>query len=211
MKSVPLPEPTVFVVDDEPAARKSLCALVQSFGLQAESFESGEAFLEEFDPNRPGCLVTDVRMRGMSGVELQEALRNQGIALPVIIITAFAETPLTVRAMKNGAVTLLEKPCRDNELWKATRDALALDAMNRDRDAARAEIRARIAALTESERIVLDLIVSGKMNKQIAGELDLSVRTVESRRHHIFAKMKAESLADLIRLVLEADDTAKPG
>lgn len=197
-------EPTVFVIDDEPAARKSLCALIQSFGYHAEPFASGEAFLEQYDANRPGCLVTDVRMRGMSGVELQEALKQIGSELPVIVITAFAETTLTVRAMKNGAVTLLEKPCRDNELWTATRDALALDAENRSRTVSRSKIRARINAMTESERKVLDLIIAGKMNKQIAAELDLSVRTVESRRHHIFAKMKTDSLADLIRLVLEA-------
>lgn len=204
-------EPTVFVVDDEPAARKSLCALVQSFGYRAEAFESGEAFLEQYDAARPGCLVTDVRMRGMSGVELQETLKSQGSQLPVIIITAFAETMLTVRAMKNGAVTLLEKPCRDNELWTATRDALAMDAANREQQANRWNIRARIQTLTESERKVLDLMVGGKMNKQIASELDISVRTVESRRHQIFVKMKTDSLADLIRLVLEAGGTQNPG
>jgi two-component system response regulator FixJ len=197
-------EPTVFIVDDEPAARKSLCALVQSFGIRAEAFESGEAFLEDYDATRPGCLVTDVRLQGMSGVELQEEFKRRGCELPVIVITAFAETPLTVRAMQNGAVTLLEKPCRDNELWLATRDALALDAENRKREVTRAETRARISALTTSERNVLDLIVVGKMNKQIATELDISVRTVESRRHNIFDKMKCNSLADLIRSVLEA-------
>ena len=125
-------EPTVFVVDDDELARDSVCALVQSMGIRAESFSSAEEFLEQYVDGRPGCLVTDVRMTGMSGLELQEKLQELKIPLPVIVMTAYAKTSLTVRAMQSGAVTVLEKPCEENELWDAIRTALARDAQGRD-------------------------------------------------------------------------------
>ncbi len=198
-------EPTVFVVDDDEMARGSVCALVQSMGVPAEAFASAEEFLELYVDNRPGCLVTDVRMAGMSGLELQDKLQERGIALPVIVMTAYAETSLTVRAMQRGAVTLLEKPCEENELWDAIRNALERDAKGRDTHEQRRELRRRVDGLTPVQRKVMDLIVAGKPNRQISQELDLGIRTVEARRHEVFDQMKADTLADLVRLAVEAD------
>ena len=203
MQSViaPIP-PIVFVVDDEPTVLKSICALVGSFGQKTESFQSAYEFLEFYD-GQPGCLVSDVRMFGMTGLELQEKLIHDGIELPVILISAHAEIPVTVRAMKLGAVTFLEKPCRDVELWEAIRTALEQDAENRNRMLRRKQITARLAKLTPSEKEVLDLIVAGQLNKQIAKSLGVSIRTVESRRHNIFKKLESDSIADLVKTVLE--------
>ena len=198
-------EPTVFVVDDDELARESVCALVQSMGQRAEAFSSAEGFLEQYDAERPGCLVTDVRMTGMNGLELQERLQASGITLPVIVMTAYANTPLTVRAMQGGALTLLEKPCEENELWDSIRMALARDAEARIAMEHRQEIRRRIEGLTPVQRNVMDLMVAGRLNKQISAELNIAVRTVEARRSEVFTQMQSESLAGLIRLVVEAD------
>ena len=196
---------TVFVVDDDEAARQSVCALVESMGVRAESFESAEEFLAAYDPQRPGCLVTDVRMLGMSGVELQEQLMAAEMKIPVVMITAFAETPVTVRAMKNGAMTFLEKPCRDQELWDAIRAALNRDAERRESRSRAAEHRERLASLTPHERAVMNHLVDGKMNKVIAKTLDVSLRTVEARRRSIFDKTGTRSIAELVRLVVETE------
>lgn len=198
-------EPTVFVVDDDLEACKSVCLLVKSMGLAAESYSSAEQFLERYERGRPGCLVTDVRMVGMSGIELIEELNRRQILLPVIVMTAFARTPITIRAIKAGAVTLLEKPYRDEELWDAIRKGLTEDAAKRTLQERREAIRTRIASLTPAERRVMDMVIQGKLNKAIAKELDVSVRTVENRRSEVFLKMKVESLAELVRLVIEAD------
>jgi len=198
-------EPTVFVVDDDELARDSVCALVRSMGILAESFCSAEDFLDHYVAGQPGCLVTDIRMLGMSGLDLQERLRELNIHMPVVVITAYANTPLTVRAMQAGAVTLLEKPCDDHELWDAIRKSLALDAEERASQEYRQELRGRIETLTPAQRKVMDLIVVGKANKVIAMELDVSIRTVEARRHEVFSKMRADSVAELVRLVLEAN------
>lgn len=198
-------EPTVFVVDDDQEACKSVCLLVKSMGLSAESFASAEQFLERYEKGRAGCLVTDVRMVGMSGIELIEELNRRQILLPVIVMTAFARTPITIRAIKAGAVTLLEKPYRDEELWDAIRKGLTEDAAKRTLQERREAIRTRIISLTPAERRVMDMVIQGKLNKAIAKELDVSVRTVENRRSEVFLKMKVESLAELVRLVIEAD------
>ena len=197
-------EPTVFVVDDDEGARTSVRALVRSMGIQAQTFESAEAFLEALDPDAPGCLVTDVRMLGMSGIELQEKLAADGILLPVIIITAHAETPLTVRAVKSGAVTVLEKPCRDYELYDAIRDALSKDSARRTQLAEHQAFQQKVASLTPQERQVLDLMIEGLANKVIARQMDVSVRTVENRRQRIFEKTGTQSLAELIRMFVES-------
>ena len=198
-------EPTVFVVDDDELARTSVCALARSMGIRAESFSSAEEFLEHYVEGRPGCLVTDVRMLGMSGLELQDRLRELDVHVPVIVMTAYAKTPLTVRAIKGGAVTVLEKPCEENELWDAVRKALSRDAEGRARHGRRQELRRRIERLTPVQRKVMDMIVAGKANKVIAMDLDISVRTVEARRQELFAKMQADSVAELVRLVIEAN------
>ena len=203
-------EPTVFVVDDDEGARASLRALVRSMGIRVETFPSAETFLEEFDPESPGCLVTDVRMLGMSGIELQEKLAADGIKIPVIIITAHAETPLTVRAVKSGAVTVLEKPCRDYELYDAIRVALAQDVQVRKQSAEHEAFLSRIASLSAQERQVLDLMVEGLANKVIARRMDVSVRTVENRRQRIFEKTGTDSLAELIRMFVETKASEQP-
>ena len=203
-------EPTVFVVDDDELMRTSICALARSMGVRAEAFRSAEEFLENYVDGRPGCLVTDVRMLGMSGLELQEKLRELDVQLPVIVMTAHATTPLTVRAMQGGALTLLEKPFEENELWDAIRKALAKDAEQRATHEHRRELRRRVERLTPVQREVMDLIVAGKSNKWIAQELDVGIRTVESRRREVFERMQAESLAELVRLAIEASSESSP-
>ncbi len=196
-------EATVFVVDDDERARKSVCALVRSLGVRAEAYASAEEFLGGYRPGSPGCLVTDIRRLGMSGLDLQDRLVEQGIRLPVIVLTAYPRTRSTVRAMKAGALTLLEKPYDEEELWAAIRRALAQDSAGRAEAQRRREIQARTALLTPAERLVMNLIVQGKPNKTIAKRLDLSTRTVESRRHEVFAKMGVESVAELVRLAID--------
>ncbi len=208
-----LPDPIVYVIDDDPAVLKSICALVSSFGQQTRSFTSAVDFLENFDPQCAGCLVSDVRMFGMTGIELQEKLIRDGVQLPVILISAHAEIPVTVRAMKNGAITFLEKPCRDVELWEAIQTALKVDQQNRLTINRRQQIRRNIERLTKSEKQVLELIVEGQLNKQIAKSLGISLRTVESRRHNIFEKTQADSVAELVAMFLElkyADASSGP-
>lgn len=195
---------TVFVIDDDEAARLSVCALATSMHVAAEAFASVEEFLAQFDPNRPGCIVADVRMPGASGVDLLQMLADRGAHIPVIVVTAFADTPLTVRAMKGGAVTFLEKPCSEHELWDAIREALARDSANRAAQESRRQHQERLAKLTADERQVLDMLVEGKPNKLIAKELDVSLRTVESRRHNVFHKTGTSTVAELVRFVIQA-------
>jgi two-component system, LuxR family, response regulator FixJ len=201
-------EPTVFVVDDDAEALASVCALIRSMGLSCECFPAAEEFLAycRSTENLAGCLVTDVRMVGMSGIELQEQLQEGGVTLPVIVLTAFARTPLTVRAMQNGAVTMLDKPYDDDDLWDAIREGLKRDSAQRSEVILRQEVRQRLDSLTPSERQVLDLVVAGLPNKVIANRLDVSVRTVENRRREVFAKMRADSVAELVRLIVQYGD-----
>jgi len=197
-------EPTVYVVDDDRDSRMSVCALVRSMGIQAESFSSAEEFLASYRKGQPGCLVTDVRMLGMSGLELQEKLLELNMPLPVVVLTAFASTPMTVQAMKLGAVTLLEKPAEENRLWESIRDALAQDTATRSRVETRDECRRRLDTLTPAEREVMDFVVEGVANKVIAKRLGKSLRTVEARRGEIFRKTQVDSVAQLVRLVMIA-------
>ncbi|MBC8356948.1 MAG: response regulator transcription factor [Planctomycetes bacterium] len=198
-------EATVFVVDDDAEALASVRALVTSMGLTCKPFSSAEEFLEFCDEGADlaGCLVTDVRMVGISGIELQEQLAQRHISIPVIVLTAFARTPLTVRAMHNGAVTMLDKPYDDDDLWDAIREGLKRDVVQREGDAAKQAVQKQFESLTPSEREVLDLVVAGLPNKVIASRLDVSVRTVENRRREIFTKMHADSVADLVRLAVQ--------
>jgi FixJ family two-component response regulator len=195
-------EPTVFIVDDDPAARESVAALVQSKGVAAETFASAADFLAAYDPARPGCLVTDVRMEGIDGLQLQEQLKALGSLLPVIVITAFADVPLAVRAMRTGAITVLQKPSLHHELWENIRLALQRDALDRQRKARLDEIRSRLALLTPDEHEVLKRIVAGQANKVIASELEIGLRTVELRRANIMEKMQCDSLAELVQMVM---------
>jgi FixJ family two-component response regulator len=193
---------TVYIVDDDQQARESVSALVRSMGLNTELFSSAEEFLEQVDKDDRGCVITDLRMLGMSGVELQDALRQREIRLPVILITAYPRTSITVRAMKHGAITLLEKPYEDDDLWDAVRDGLQLDEQQRDKQDRLLEIRKRLELLSDKEHEVIDMMVEGTANKVIAKRLDVSIRTVENRRHDIFEKMQAQSLAELVRMVV---------
>jgi FixJ family two-component response regulator len=200
-------EPIVSIVDDDPAARDSVAALVRSKGVNVETFTSAEEFLSSFDVSRTGCLVVDVRMAGMNGLELQDALNARKSTLPVIVITGFGDVPTAVRAMKAGAVTFLEKPCQAQELWAVIQRALG-DSLNRTQQVTRdSEIQARFDRLTIEERRIMQMMLDGKTNKAIASELDLGLRTVELRRSNIMKKMQAQNFADLVRLSLVAQET----
>ena len=201
-------EPIIYVVDDDDESCMSVCAVVRSMGVRAESFPSAELFLDNHQREQPGCLVSDVRMPGMSGLELQEQLQERRIFLPMILMTAYARVPMTVQAMRRGAVTLLEKPCKENELWKAIRDALQRDASRRMEFESRDTCRRRLATLSAEQREVLRLVIDGLPNKAIAKRLDKSIRTVEGRRSAIYRKTRVDSVAQLVRLVMIAEPDA---
>ncbi|MFQ5733578.1 MAG: response regulator transcription factor [Planctomycetaceae bacterium] len=197
-------EPTIFVVDDEQLARSSICAVIDSMHMRHEAFSSAGEFLQCYEPSRAGCLVTDVRMQDSSGLELQRTLAERGGELPVIVVSAYANVRAAVKAIKQGAVTFLQKPFNDHELFEAICEALEEDRETRARAERRRDLQGRIESLTPEERQVMDLIVEGKPNKAVAGELKIGLRTVESRKHMVFEKMQADSLAALVRLILEA-------
>lgn len=195
----------VYVVDDDPAALEAVAVLVGQMPLPCRTYASAEAFLEAYDGHRPGCLVTDVRMLGMSGIELQEKLARDGIGLAVVVITAYADTPTTIRAIKGGAVTLLEKPCRNQELFDAIRTACLQDKQSFQQEKRTQTIRERIESLTPAEKRVLERILQGDSNKMMARRLRVSVRTIEVRRQNIFQKMQANSVAELVRMYVEVN------
>ncbi len=198
-------EPTIFIVDDDPAVRQALTVLVRSMRLQAEAYESAQDFLDAFDPLKPGCLLVDVRMPGIGGLGLLEQFNRDDIPVPAIVMSAYGDVPMVVRAMKAGALNFLEKPCRDQQLWEAIQEAIKWDSQHRQRLAMRSKVCHRLQHLTAGEHDVLRLLIDGKSNKTIAAELNLSVRTIEVRRAKLMKKMKAESLAELIRLTLAAE------
>ena len=196
--------PTVFVVDDEPDARDSVAALSLSLGLDCQVYASAEAFLREYPRGAPGCVVTDIRMLGMNGLELIRALPEHNITLPVIAISGYADTKLAVEIMRHGAVTMLEKPCRREELVEAIRGAIAQDAQQRAAREEQADFVAKLKALSASERAVLDGMMAGKPNKAIARELDVSIRTIESRRAQVFSKLGCQTVAEIVRKATRA-------
>ena len=201
-----MPEPTVFVVDDEPAIRDSLAMLLRSVGLASRTFPSAPAFLEALDASAPGCVVADVRMPGMSGLELQEALRARAARLPVIIITGHGDIAMAVRAMKAGAADFIEKPFNEQVLLDAVHRALAQGhADPAPAGSNRAEIEARMATLTPREHEVMLLIAEGRPNKVVATRLGLSTRTVEVHRAKVMEKTGARSLAELVRMAIVCD------
>lgn len=203
--------PTVYVVDDDPAMRSSLRWLIESVGLTVRTCSSAQEFLRTYQASDPGCLVLDVRMPGMSGLDLQAELGQRKIPIPILIITGYAEVPLAVRAMKAGAFDFIEKPFSDQTLLDRIRAAVAHDEVVRRRRAARAKVEELLSLLTARERDVLNRVVTGKSNKVIAAELSLSTKTVEVHRAHVMEKLKADSLADLIRLALLASDDDDDG
>lgn len=198
-------EPTVFIVDDDEAVGQSLRWLLESVGLRVEVFQSASAFISGYDPSRVGCLVLDVRMPGMSGLELQERLKEKQIGIPVIFITGHGDVPMAVRAMKAGAVDFIEKPFKDQELLDQIHRAIAQDLENRRSAAQRAALLERFHALTPREQEVMRLVAEGNPNKVIAYRLGLSSKTVEAHRARVMEKMQAKSLSDLVRMALDLD------
>ncbi len=197
-------EATVFVVDDDAAVRDSLRWLLESVGLRVQTYDSGQSFLAAFDPDQPGCLVLDVRMPGMSGLELQERLNHLDATLPVIIITGHSDVPMAVRAMKAGAFDFIEKPFSDQLLMDQVHGAIEQHVRRRAERSVQADLRRRIDTLSPREKTVMEMVVSGMSNKTIAAELGLSQKTVEVHRAHVMAKIEADSLADLVRYSLTA-------
>ncbi len=196
--------PTVFIVDDDAAIRFAMQALMDSVNLNHEIFASADEFLEKITEQRPGCLVLDIRMPGLGGLELQEELIKRGNTLPIIFITGHGDVPMAVEAMQKGAVDFIQKPFRDQELLDRIREALATDEERREEQQAHAEVAARLSRLTNREREVFDLVVTGKPNKVIAYELGVSQRTVEIHRARVMEKMQARSLADLVKMHMTA-------
>jgi len=191
----------VFVVDDDPSVRASLKFLVSTVGLQVESFDSAEAFLNKKPPDGPSCLVLDVRLRGMSGLDLQRELAARGLRIPIVFITGHGDIPMSVRAMKAGAVEFLSKPFRDQDLLDAIRAALERDRARRDQEKEVTELQQRFESLTLRQREVTAMVVSGFLNKQIADELGTAENTVKVHRSRAMEKMRAKSLADLIKMI----------
>ena len=195
-------EITVFVVDDDRAVRESLALLVQSVGLEVETFAGAGEFLDAYRPDRCGCLITDIRMPGMSGLELQERLTADGYHIPVIVLTGFGDVPAAVRALKGGAVDFVEKPFNPQALLDLVQQAIVRDTELREQAAREADVAERMALLTPREQEVMALVVAGKANKVVAIDLSISERTVELHRGRIMKKMRARSLAELMRIVL---------
>ena len=190
----------VFVVDDDASVRQSLKNLVGSVGLRVEAFASAQEFLRSKLTDVPGCLVLDVRLPGLSGLDLQKRMADAGIEIPIIFITGHGDIPMTVRAMKAGAVEFLTKPFRDQDLLDAIQQALDRNRAAREQRAEIEELRSRLDSLTPRERQVMGLVVAGLLNKQIAGELGTSETTIKIHRHQVMEKMRAGSLAELVRM-----------
>jgi len=196
------PNSTVYVVDDDQAIRHAMELLMRSVGLNYEIFHSGDDFLAKHSNDRAGCLVLDIRMPGLGGLELQEKLNDMGSTLPIIFITGHGDVPMAVEAMQKGAVDFIQKPFRDQELLDRIGEALRTDQERRSAREEKSEVLGKIEKLTNRERQVLDLVVTGKPNKVIAYELGVSQRTVEIHRARVMEKMQAKSLADLVRMHL---------
>lgn len=195
-------EPKVYVVDDDPAMRDSLRWLLESVDFQVHVFDSATAFLDGYDAARPSCLVLDVRMPGMSGLDLQDELVRRGVSIPMIMISAHGDVPVAVRALKSGAIDFIEKPFSDQLLLDRVRQALQRDERATQVDEVKAKIQERLDSLTPREREVLDLVVAGRPNRAIAAHLNLSQKTIEIHRARVMSKMGSGSLAELVRDVL---------
>ena len=195
-------EPTIYVVDDDEAVRVSLRWLFESIGHKVETFSNGREFLASADPDKPGCLLLDIRMPLMGGFELQGTLRAAGFRLPIIFLSAHGDIPMTVRAMKSGAYDFLEKPYNDQDLIDKVADALKVGLLEHHRAQANSKTQDLLKQLSAREREVFDLLIQGKASKAIAAELNISYKTVEVHRAHIREKLGATSLAELVRLGL---------
>ena len=197
---------TVFIVDDDEPVRGALRLLMKSVGHDAKTFVSGDEFLDACRPGLSGCLILDIRMPGMSGLELQQKLYQQGVNIPIIFITGHGDVPMAVQAMKHGALEFLQKPFREQELIDRVNEALVKDESAHVFALQRTEIEPRAAKLTAREREIMDMIVQGKANKVIAIDLGVSQRTVETHRTRIMKKMQARSLAELVQMAMRLQE-----
>ena len=198
------PPPTIFLVDDDPSVLKSLSRLLRSARLEPVAFSSPREFLDRYDPHTPGCLVLDVSMPGLDGLQLQQALQAKGSEIPIIFLTGHGDIPMSVRAMKRGAIDFLTKPVNDKDLLKAIRIAIEADRVGRQARAELAGIRQRLATLTPREREVLEHVITGQLNKQIAGDLGTAEKTIKVHRARVMEKMQVQSVAELVRIAEKA-------
>ncbi len=203
-------EEVVYIVDDDASVRRGLGELLRSVGLGVQTFESSQEFLDSKRPDVPGCIILDVRLPGRSGLEFQSMLQNLGIQLPVIFISAHSDIPISVRAMKSGAIEFLTKPLREQELLDAVHAGIERDRARRQEAELIAELRARYDFLTPREREIMNLVVTGRVNKQIAAQAGLSEVTVKVHRGHVMQKMRAKSLVDLVRMADSLGVTTTP-
>ena len=201
-----MPKPIVYVIDGDASVLESLRCLIESVNLEVETHNSTDTFLESYNSARPGCLLLDIRLPGMSGLDLQDHLRRSEKTLPIIMITAYGDVSVAVRALKAGACDFIEKPYKDQDILDAVRNALNLDLDQRKRRSISCEIKQRVASLTPRELEIMELVVNGKPTRLIASDLQISPKTVESHRARIMRKMQAGSIAQLVRDAINLDE-----